>query len=138
MNPRRERFIEHYLRTGQGAESARLAGYAEPAAQSAYQVLSSMEVTEAIAERQADILASSELTPEWTVARFMALASECLRDNPPVALAALRELSRIQGQYETRVSIAVVSERSRQAALDAGLDPDEVEREALKLLEPPS
>lgn len=61
MSPKRSAFIEHYLRCWNGAEAARLAGYAERSArQTAHELLTKSDIQDAIAQRLADLQASAD------------------------------------------------------------------------------
>jgi phage terminase small subunit len=59
MNTRQKRFIEHFVETGNGAESARLAGYASSCAkQTAYRLTNMPEISSAIEEEHHSIQAA--------------------------------------------------------------------------------
>jgi hypothetical protein len=55
----------------------------------------------------------------------------------PAANQSLQLLGRHLAMFTERVELSDVRGRARVAAVEAGLDPDEVEREALKLLAAP-
>lgn len=141
LTERRKRFADAFVATGNATESARRAGYSDNQRSLEVQgsrLLRNDEVQQAIEERARTTADAKDLSPEYVIEGFMLIAQDAFADRQYAAAnQALRELGRVLALFTDRVSVEDVRTRARQAAIDAGLDPDQVESEAIKLLEPP-
>ena len=73
---KQKRFVEHYLKSGNGTEAAKLAGYKDSdgrvtLATQAYQNLRNPQIQKAIEQA----LVITEVTPEWIVNEFKKIAT---------------------------------------------------------------
>lgn len=72
---KQQKFIEHYALTGNGAESARAAGYSENSGRNiACETLTKPYIKEAIEEKQQEYIEKVKLDNEFVLTRLMEIA----------------------------------------------------------------
>lgn len=105
LTPRQQKFVTHYLVTGNSSEAARLAGYSEnTAGQIGYENLKKPEVIAVIQRLQAENAAKLELSRQ-DVLNGLLEAVELARQqaNPAALVSAWREIGRVIGCYQPEV-----------------------------------
>lgn len=75
LNEKQKRFVEEYLIDMNGARAARAAGYSESAArETASRLLKTPEVAEAVRKARASLSERTEITQDWVLQRWAAIA----------------------------------------------------------------
>ena len=94
------RFIDHYVETGQGAKSARMAGYGKGAAVRACNLLKRPDVQEEIQDRQFAIRFKSGLGKGFLIDAAMDSYNKALnKRNVNGMLKAIDLMARLAGVY---------------------------------------
>lgn len=103
LNPQRQRFVDSYIETGCGSEAVRRAGYkvssVRSASASAGRILAIPSIRAAVQERKSVLSENSllSLQEKQRMLGEIALANQV--DAPMVAIRAIAELNRMEGDY---------------------------------------
>ena len=137
MNLRQQRFVTAYVKDPNATKAAEKAGFAQPQSQGP-RLLKNVEVQQAIEKQARDAATAAGLTPEYVLARLMAVAEEAFRAKAyGASTAAYRELGRHLQLFTDRLDITGLHAQAAVLADEHGVDADEIVRGAMKLLTPP-
>ena len=125
LTVKQELFIREYLIDGNGARSARSAGYSEKTArQIATENLSKPDIQAAIATKQQETAVKLELRKEHVLLAHMEAISLARAQGQPMAMiSGLREVGKLMGFYSPEVvEVSVSSENAMMAKFQAMSD----------------
>jgi phage terminase small subunit len=116
LPPKRRAFVDHYLKTNNATEAARLAGYASPNSQGP-RLLLNVGVMAAIKERQAKVENKRLKKIQDYLLRLEELAFD--GSNGPTQVAALKELLRVRDNSSPKEKQKSEERQARIAYLKA-------------------
>ena len=97
-------FVEHYIQNGgNGTAAARAAGYKGSTATLgavAHENLNKPNIRDEIRRRQAEFRDRMTVTTEAKRQRLWAIANQCKGEEPMIAIKAIQELNRMDGDYQ--------------------------------------
>lgn len=133
LKPHQRRFVEAYVRTSNGAESARQAGYSpNGAAVRAKTLLEKPEIQQAIQELMVAQAISRNLTVDRLVTELAVIAMDRGTEEQH-RLKAIDMLMRHLGAYNDRLQISLDDPDIIEAAQRYGVDPNELVSEMAQL-----
>ncbi len=129
LSVRQETFAEHFVRCGNAAEAARLAGYSARSAKvQACRLTNDNRVVAEIAKRRKDYQQELQITKDDVVAGLLSaiqLAKE--QQNPSAMISGLAQIAKLCGFYEPDVSrIEIPDESLRLKHRFADMSDDEL------------
>ena len=106
MNERQRTFVDHYLQSGNAAESARAAGYSElSSAKIGYNLLQKAEIKKALedAKGKSSSTSESEITLDALIKTAKEICDEALeKGNISEKVKALESLAKLSGNWQEK------------------------------------
>lgn len=124
LTPKRKRFVEEYLKDGNGTRAAIEAGYKpDYADRQAYQIKGAPGVAEAIEKGQERLLELSRMGAAEIMGAFERIAAKHEDSNPAAANQALQSLAKMQGLWVDKAQVdQTVRDATPQEHRPEGLD----------------